>query len=519
MLGERTPKEQEDGEHRRFPLEKETKKNGDEAFGGFEAARSKFVEQEREWHHQMEQNAAKRKLEQEIFRSPLEDSPFKKRKNSFDLQEQGQHNTPKEDKAKQEKETSGAHKAAQSRVQEIRSKFEEASKEWQSQPFVFTAVAPVVTILANEASLAQPATEEVAKEEVTSASIEEEKREVRHQATILERHTGAVAKDASWTKEEICTSIEEAERDLRSQAAVFARNVNATMKGARSLEVSPATASRLPAVTDTEVKASEAQSIVASSRTPACWPQGLSIFEMQMQDEIFDPTHAETREEILKQLGASSNSVISGLEGFSGGLNEGIWFLSEPSKVRGDLTLKLVKGSRKYPEFPTEAENLLRLHKAYPSIVEDLSVSFPFQIGHLFTPSLEKYDLLVMRRAAGKSFSDHISLKCCFRQMGKLQDIMGRIGSSLHRFHVNYGGQQHGDLQASNIFYDEENDAVTFIDVGGIGIPTMESDSEHFQKSMRLCYGGYGPEIMVDGMACFLQGLGVSNASYPMKSA
>lgn len=247
----------------------------------------------------------------------------------------------------------------------------------------------------------------------------------------------------------------------------------------------------------------------AVPRGPDHWHYALRTSSLQLPHQTFDPTSAVLREQLMKELGASPHSVIKAMEGFSGGLNEGIWFLSEPSKSREELTLKLVRGTRKYPEFPTEAENLLRLHQSYPSIVLDGSVSFPFHIVHVSTASAEKYDLLVMRKAPGQSFTDHISLKCCFRQMGKLQEIMGKIGECLQRFHSSYGNQQHGDLQPSNIFYDEQSDRVTFIDLGGIGIPTMESDSEHFQKSMRLCYGGYGPELMVDGMARFLHGMGV----------
>jgi len=245
----------------------------------------------------------------------------------------------------------------------------------------------------------------------------------------------------------------------------------------------------------------------------------MQVSDIHLQGEVFDPSSMEVRHDLLKQLGASPDSVIKKMEGFSGGLNEGIWFLSEPSKVREELTLKLVRGTRKYPEFPTEAENLLRLYQSYPGIVMDSSVAFPLQIFHVSTSSSEKYDLLVMRKAPGQSFTDHITLKCCFRQMGKLQDIMGKIGECLQRLHANYGGQQHGDFQPSNIFYDEKADLVTLIDMGGLGIPTMLNDSEHFEKSMRLCYSGYGPELMVDGMARFLESLGVVATSDAIENA
>jgi hypothetical protein len=238
------------------------------------------------------------------------------------------------------------------------------------------------------------------------------------------------------------------------------------------------------------------------------WPDSLQVFDMHLhEDEHFDPNSPEVREVLLKLLGVSSRTVIDPMVGFAGGCNEGIWFLREPSSLRGDLVLKLVRGTRRYPEFPTETENLLRLYDSYPDVVNDQLVAFPFYVVRIVTASSQRFDLLIMRKAPGETFANHITMKCCIGQMDKLKRILEQIGKSLRQFQRSYGGQQHGDLQPSNIFVDDKTGAITFIDIGGIGMPTVETDAEHFEKSMRLCYGGYGPELMVVGMAHFLEGL------------
>ena len=72
-----------------------------------------------------------------------------------------------------------------------------------------------------------------------------------------------------------------------------------------------------------------------------------------------------------------------------------------------------------------------------------------------------------------------------------------------------YPGSQHTDFQPSNIYYVEPGSGgaaqknarlFTFIDIGGMGAPVMESDKDHFIKSaastdsIRFCYD---PEFLL----------------------
>jgi len=343
---------------------------------------------------------------------------------------------------------SDAHEAAKQRVEEVQRYFEAASKEWASQAF-----------------------------------------------PVVRTPTASTASDA--------VSLDASQASSTSTSPVLPPPVSTQSTAA------PAVPARINSCKTEKAPTVQAALGTANIATPIgaadCWPRCLDMFDMKLPAKVFDPNCATVHAELLSRIGASPHSVIKAMEGFAGGLNEGIWFLSEPSSAREELTLKLVRGTRKYPEFPTEAENLLRLHESYPNIAKDPSLSFPFQIAHIVNASLDEYDLLIMRKAPGQSLADHVSLKFALKQMGKLQEIMEKIGASLGRFHANYGGQQHGDFQPSNIFYDEQADLVTFIDVGGIGIPTTETDSVHFEKSMLLCYSYIGAELTTTGMERFKQ--------------
>lgn len=48
--------------------------------------------------------------------------------------------------------------------------------------------------------------------------------------------------------------------------------------------------------------------------------------------------------------------------------------------------------------------------------------------------------------------------------------------------------------------------AICFIDVGGMGIPTMDNDVEHFREAMGLLKKGYNEQLMDDLTAAFIQG-------------
>ena len=72
---------------------------------------------------------------------------------------------------------------------------------------------------------------------------------------------------------------------------------------------------------------------------------------------------------------------------------------------------------------------------------------------------------------------------------------MSRFISSRFISITRYPGSQHTDFQPSNIYYVEPGSGgaaqknarlFTFIDIGGMGAPVMESDKDHFIKSAAL---------------------------------
>jgi len=154
----------------------------------------------------------------------------------------------------------------------------------------------------------------------------------------------------------------------------------------------------------------------------------------------------------------------------------------------------------------TEAENCLKISREHPSVINDPVVAFPLKIFSCLDPGgAKRYDLLVMRRVRGERFAELIARKWYGKQIPHLFRIMEELGACLGGFHSRYG-VQHGDFQPSNIFYDEETGAVALIDVGGMGVPTTESDVEHFAKSLRLLSDVYGTRLSTEGLRHFERG-------------
>lgn len=204
----------------------------------------------------------------------------------------------------------------------------------------------------------------------------------------------------------------------------------------------------------------------------------------------------------------SPSSDVKEMTGFKGGLNEGVWYVSDSVNGNGqDFVLKLVRCHRVATNIPTEAENLVRLSHEQPQIMSDPTVSFPVKVFKCLAPGQDhRHDLIVMRKMGGERLAEFIARKWDQKQMPALLDMLRKLGSVLAAFHRRYGNAQHGDLQPSNIFYNEENGELTFIDIGGIGVPTMETDREHFAKAMRILSNSYGPELWGDGKKFFDEG-------------
>jgi predicted unusual protein kinase regulating ubiquinone biosynthesis (AarF/ABC1/UbiB family) len=200
------------------------------------------------------------------------------------------------------------------------------------------------------------------------------------------------------------------------------------------------------------------------------------------------------------------------MQGFSGGCNEGVFFLTVPSPGQATVyALKLVVATRKFPTLPTEAENLTRLVRAFPHIRDDPYVAFPVKIFDCVAPSGKKaYNLLVMKKAEGTRMSEWIAFKLANQRGNEIFAGCETLGRELRIFMNKYNQSQHTDFQPSNIFVHENNGRggrmFSFIDIGGMGSPVLESDKEHFLKSLEILGKSYGAQFVAGASAAFQKG-------------
>jgi hypothetical protein len=241
------------------------------------------------------------------------------------------------------------------------------------------------------------------------------------------------------------------------------------------------------------------------------------------RDGGFVPDDPYVWPQLAEILDLGEYSTIEEMEGFHGGLNEGIWFLESGEEK---LVLKLVKCGRIDPTVLTEAENCLRLYREHPGIVSDPVLAFPRWVlscrvektmardddaDAALTSDFDfggqrRYDLLVMRKVRGVGLSEVVAAKRLANQIPELFRLFERLGEALRDFHVRYGSCQHGDFQPGNIFYEEAGDAFTFIDVGGMGIPTADSDIDHFCMALKHFEQACGAEFIECGLQRFKLG-------------
>eukprot|EP00930_Biecheleria_cincta_P054730 TRINITY_DN410_c0_g1_i1.p1 TRINITY_DN410_c0_g1~~TRINITY_DN410_c0_g1_i1.p1 ORF type:complete len:566 (-),score=108.54 TRINITY_DN410_c0_g1_i1:47-1744(-) len=249
----------------------------------------------------------------------------------------------------------------------------------------------------------------------------------------------------------------------------------------------------------------------AASEAPPVSSADQSSFgaeELRMQGGSFDPSQPQMRSQITSQLGFDASAKLEKMAAFSGGLNEGVWFLSgNRAGHHEDLVLKLVRCKRIASNVPTEAENLERLRLEHPKLANDSLVAFPIKIFSVADDDGCKCnDLIVMRKVPGERMAELICRKYYSKQEAHLLQIFEELGRQLAVFHKRYGHMQHGDFQPSNIFYDEASDALSFIDVGGMGIPTVDDDVSHLRQAMNLLAHSYGPTLHENCIAAFDRG-------------
>lgn len=236
--------------------------------------------------------------------------------------------------------------------------------------------------------------------------------------------------------------------------------------------------------------------------------RGLEVGELQIGSGTFNPTHPPLLTQLVAKLGVGSHAAVEEMQGFRGGLNEGVWFLSDPKGgSKEEFVLKLVKCHRIDQNILTEAENFLKIARDHPAAVADPVLAFPLRVFSCVGPGgAKRFDLIVMRKVRGERLAEVIARKWYGGQVPQLLRVLEKLGACLAEFHGRYGNNQHGDFQPSNILYDEDRDELTFIDVGGMGVPTTETDVEHFSKSIRLLADSYGARLAVDGLRHFEQG-------------
>lgn len=236
----------------------------------------------------------------------------------------------------------------------------------------------------------------------------------------------------------------------------------------------------------------------------------LEVGEIEIGDGKFNPKEPALQAQLIAMLGYSKNSTIEEMTGFRGGLNEGVWFLSDSSQSPPvkDLVLKLVKCSRLGPRILTEAENFVKINADHCTIAKDPAVAFPVRIFKCLGSGPERthrYDLIVMWKVHGERLAEYIAHKWYAKELHELWEIFERLGRVLASFHLRYNDSQHGDFQPSNVFYDEKTGDISLIDIGGMGVPTSETDQVHFTKSLKLLGDSYGAPLL-DGQRSFEDG-------------
>jgi len=271
--------------------------------------------------------------------------------------------------------------------------------------------------------------------------------------------------------------------ESRSGARLPGAAKNAAVKVAKTLSVSTAASSS------------------ASSRatTPGCTPRAckgaLDVGVLRLGGSPFDPALHHVRSQLLAALGVCQSCSIKASEGFSGGMNEGIWFVDDG---RDQLVLKLVKFDPTQPAQFVEADSFQKLYKETPELATDESVAFPLKILTILgSGNRRQHDLIVMRRVPGQSLDRVIFDYKQSSKMSDLKDVFKRVAESLCNLHLRYDGRQHTDAGPQNIFYDEATKQVRFIDIGFIGLKTRKTDVEHFSGAIeRLAEVSYGDKLL-----------------------
>jgi tRNA A-37 threonylcarbamoyl transferase component Bud32 len=157
----------------------------------------------------------------------------------------------------------------------------------------------------------------------------------------------------------------------------------------------------------------------------------------------------------------------------------------------------------------------MSLVSKYPSVAQDAGLAFPTKIVRCSVNGESLHDLIVMPKAKGEDFSVFIGEKWYSginsgQPDGKNEVFraMEQLGRQLKEFHVRYGGAQHGDFQPSNVFYDRNANAFTFIDLANMGGKfKADHDVQQFNRVISS-FGAatYGPAFVQQSQSSFGRG-------------
>merc|ERR1719487_70156 len=239
--------------------------------------------------------------------------------------------------------------------------------------------------------------------------------------------------------------------------------------------------------------------------------------QLRMDGDKFEASRELPR--ILESLGlpAETRANVEAMTGFTGGLNEGVWFLTVEAPGLNGMThfaMKLVSSRRKYPTMPTEVENFHHMCMRWPAMRRDPTLAFPVKLLDCLPPSAKPtQNLIIMPRAIGTRLGDWLGLANARGQMDQIVASMESLGRDLRAFHEKYS-THHADFQPSNVYlgrlsgqqgYEGEQQNV-LIDIGGVGTAVGETDQVHFTKSLELLGKAYGADFVRSATDAFMDG-------------
>ena len=206
---------------------------------------------------------------------------------------------------------------------------------------------------------------------------------------------------------------------------------------------------------------------------------------------------------ILSSLNLTFDHTLSRMGGLTGGQNEGIYFISGPPSNHRKLCLKVVRANRLFPSIPTERERYIELLRSHSTqLITDKHITFPRHIMQLVSNQSPLCDVIVMNCAKGERMAELLGRLVSGSDWSSMSSVFERVGKQLKSFHCRYTGMQHGDMQVSNIYVDQES--VIFIDVGGMS-PTG-NDVDYFLKSITILAKTYGTEFQRIASSSFNRG-------------